>query len=96
MQVSLCQLSFQLCPIFIPQGIRQRTHLKLQYEIRSRKKENGRRDVTVLLNNAMTVARRPLTQLGYISVAISRFSSVPGVTVKQSVFKKQLYERVVT
>jgi hypothetical protein len=42
----------------------------------------------------MTVARRPLTQLGYISEAISRFSSVPGVTVK-SVFKKQLYERVV-
>jgi hypothetical protein len=43
----------------------------------------------------MTVATRPVTQLGYISEAISRFSSVPGVTVKQSVFKKQLYERVV-
>jgi hypothetical protein len=43
----------------------------------------------------MTVARRPLTQLGYISEAISPFSSVPGVTVKKSVFKKQLYERVV-
>jgi hypothetical protein len=43
----------------------------------------------------MTVARRPPTQLGYISEAISRFSSVPGVTVKKSVFKKQLYERVV-
>jgi hypothetical protein len=43
----------------------------------------------------MTVAGRPLTQLGYISEAISRFSSVPGVTVKQSVVKKQLYERVV-
>jgi hypothetical protein len=43
----------------------------------------------------MTVARRPLTQLGYIKEAISRFSSVPGVTVKKSVFKKQLYERVV-
>jgi hypothetical protein len=42
----------------------------------------------------MTVARRPLTQLGYISEAISRFSSVPGVTAKQSVFRKQLYERV--
>jgi hypothetical protein len=54
-----------------------------------------RRDVTVLLNNAMTVARRPLTQLGYISEAISRFSSVPGATVKKTVFKKQLYERVV-
>jgi hypothetical protein len=37
----------------------------------------------------------PLTQLGYISEAISRFSSFPGVTVKKSVFKKQLYERVV-
>jgi hypothetical protein len=56
-------------------------------------KGNGRRDVTVLLKNAMTVARRPLTQLGYISKAISRCSSVPGVTVK-AVFRKQLYERV--
>jgi hypothetical protein len=37
----------------------------------------------------------PLTQLGYISEAISRFISVPGVTVKQPVVKKQLYERVV-
>jgi hypothetical protein len=36
----------------------------------------------------------PLTQLGYISEAISRFSSVPGVTVKNAVFRKQLYERV--
>jgi hypothetical protein len=43
----------------------------------------------------MTVARTSLTQLGYISQAVSRFSSVPGVTVKKSVFKKQLYERVV-
>jgi hypothetical protein len=43
----------------------------------------------------MTVARRPLTQLGYISEVISRFNSVPGVTVKQSVLKEQLYERVV-
>jgi hypothetical protein len=43
----------------------------------------------------MTVAGRPLTQLGYISEAISPFSSVPVVTVKKSVFKKQLYERVV-
>jgi hypothetical protein len=42
----------------------------------------------------MTVARRLLTQLGYISEAVSRFSSVPGVTVKKSVFRKQLYERV--
>jgi hypothetical protein len=58
-------------------------------------KGSGRRDVTVLLNNALTVAGRPFTQLGYISEAISRFSSVPGVTVKQSVFKNQLYERVV-
>jgi hypothetical protein len=55
-------------------------------------KGTGRRDVTVLLNNAMTVARRPLAQLGYISEALSSFSSVPGVTVKQSVFRKQLYE----
>jgi hypothetical protein len=36
-----------------------------------------------------------LTQLGYISEALSRFISVPGVTVKKSVFKKQLYESVV-
>jgi hypothetical protein len=57
-------------------------------------KGNGRCDVTVLLNNAMTVATRPLTQLGYISEAISQFSSVPGVTVKKSVIRKQLYERV--
>jgi hypothetical protein len=34
----------------------------------------------------------PLTQLGYISEAASRFSSVPGVTVKKAVFKEQLYE----
>jgi hypothetical protein len=66
-----------------------------QAAISSDCKGNGRRDVTVLLNNAMTVARRPLTQFGYISKAVSRFSSVPGVTVKKSVFKKQLYERVV-
>jgi hypothetical protein len=57
-------------------------------------KRNGRRDVTVLLNNAMTVARRPLIQLGYISEAVSRFSSVPRVTVNKAVFRKQLYERV--
>jgi hypothetical protein len=42
----------------------------------------------------MTVVRRPLTQLGYISEAVSRFSSVPEVTVKKSVFRRQLYERV--
>jgi hypothetical protein len=42
----------------------------------------------------MTVARRPLTQLGYISEAVGRFSLVPGLTVKKSVFRKQLYERV--
>jgi hypothetical protein len=58
-------------------------------------KGSGRRDVTVVLNKAMTVARRPLTQFGYISEAIRWFSSVPGMTVKKSVFKKQLYERVV-
>jgi hypothetical protein len=48
-------------------------------------KGSRRRDVTVLLNNAITVARRPLTQLGDISEAISRIGSVPGVTVKKSV-----------
>jgi hypothetical protein len=36
----------------------------------------------------------PLTQLGYVIEAISRFSSVPGVTVKKSVFRKQIYERI--
>jgi hypothetical protein len=56
-------------------------------------KGSEKRDVTVLLNKAMTVAGRPLTQLGYISEAISRFSSVPGVTVK-AVFRRQLYETV--
>jgi hypothetical protein len=48
-----------------------------------------------MLNNAMTVARRPLTQLNYISEAVSRFSSDPGVTGKKAVFRKQLYEAVV-
>jgi hypothetical protein len=43
----------------------------------------------------MTITRRPLTELSYVSEAVSRFSSVPGVTVKKSVFKKQLYETVV-
>jgi hypothetical protein len=42
----------------------------------------------------MTVAKRPLTQLDYISEAVSRFSSVPGMTVQKAVFRKQLYERV--
>jgi hypothetical protein len=42
----------------------------------------------------MTVARRPLTQVSYIREAVSRFSSAPGVTVKKSIFRKQLYERV--
>jgi hypothetical protein len=37
----------------------------------------------------------PLTQLGYISEAVSRFSSVPGVTVKKAVCKEQSYESVV-
>jgi hypothetical protein len=37
---------------------------------------SGRRDAKVLLNNAMTVARISLTQLGYISEAVSSFSSV--------------------
>jgi hypothetical protein len=57
-------------------------------------KGSGRRDVTVLLNKEITVARRPLTQLGYISKTVSLFISVRGVTVKKSVFRKQLYERV--
>jgi hypothetical protein len=44
------------------------------------------------MNNSMTAARRPLTQLDYISEAVSQFSSVPRVTVKKAVFRKQLYE----
>jgi hypothetical protein len=56
---------------------------------------SGRRDVTVPLNNAMTVAKISLTQLGYISEAVSRFSSVSGVTVKKAVRKEQSYESVV-
>jgi hypothetical protein len=35
----------------------------------------------------MTGARILLTQLGYISEAFTRFSSVPGVTVKKAVVK---------
>jgi hypothetical protein len=31
-----------------------------------------------------------------MSESVSRFSSVPGVTVKKSVFKKKLYERVLS
>jgi predicted exporter len=50
-------------------------------------KGSGRRDVRVLLNNAMTIARKSLTQLGYISEAVSSFSSVPGVTVKKPVLR---------
>jgi hypothetical protein len=42
----------------------------------------------------MTVARISLTQLGYISEAVSRISSVPGVTVKKAVRKEQSYESV--
>jgi hypothetical protein len=56
-------------------------------------KGSGRRDVTVLLNNAMIVARRPLTQLGSISEAVSRFSSVPGVTVKSQFSEAALQEQ---
>jgi hypothetical protein len=62
-----------------------------QAAILSNYKGSGSRDVTVLLNNAMTVVRRPLTELGYISEAVSRFSSVPGVTSK-SVVRKEFYE----
>jgi hypothetical protein len=51
-------------------------------------KGSRKRDVTVLLNNAMTVARRLLTQLGFISEAVSSFCLVPGVTVKKAVFRK--------
>jgi hypothetical protein len=43
----------------------------------------------------MTVDRIPLTQLGYISEAVSRFSSFPEVTVKKAVRKEQSYESVV-
>jgi hypothetical protein len=44
----------------------------------------------------MTAARKSLAQIGYISEAVSslQFSSVPGVTVKQSVFRKQFSGRV--
>jgi hypothetical protein len=35
----------------------------------------------------MTVARISPTQLAYISEALSRFSSVPGVTVKKAVLR---------
>jgi hypothetical protein len=55
---------------------------------------SGRRDVTVLLNNAMTVARISLKQLGYISEAVSNFSSVFRSQFLRAVFKKQFYERV--
>jgi hypothetical protein len=41
----------------------------------------------------MTTAGRPPTQLGYISEAISRISSVPGVTAKKSVFKEAVNSR---
>jgi hypothetical protein len=43
----------------------------------------------------MTVARISLTQLGYISEAVSRVSSVFRSQFSRGVFKKQLYERVV-
>jgi hypothetical protein len=55
-------------------------------------KGSDRRKLTVLLDTAMTVARRSLTQLGYISAAVSRFSSIPGVTAKKAVFRKEFYE----
>jgi hypothetical protein len=42
----------------------------------------------------MTVARRPLTQLGYIREAIGRFSSVPGVTVKESVLRSEFSKKI--
>jgi hypothetical protein len=56
---------------------------------------SGKRDVTVLLNNAMTIARMSLTQLGYISEAVSSFSSVFRSQFLRAVFKKQLYKKVV-
>jgi hypothetical protein len=52
------------------------------------------RNSTVERNTATTAAMIPLTQLGYISEDVSRFSSVPGVTVKKSVFKKQWIREV--
>jgi hypothetical protein len=42
----------------------------------------------------MTVARISLTQLGYISEAVSSFSSVFRSQFSRKVFNKQLYERV--
>jgi hypothetical protein len=44
----------------------------------------------------MTAARKSLAQLDYTSEAdgSQQFSSVPGVIVRQSVLKKQFYERV--
>jgi hypothetical protein len=58
-------------------------------------KGSGRRDVTLLLNNAMTVARKSLTQLGYISEAISSFSSVCRSQFSGGVRKEQSCERAV-
>jgi hypothetical protein len=55
---------------------------------------SARRDVTVLLDNATTVARRTLTQLGYISGAVSRFSSVPGVTDRESVLRSEFAKKI--
>jgi hypothetical protein len=43
----------------------------------------------------MTVARILLTQLGYISEAVSRFSSILGAAVKKAFHKEQSYESVV-
>jgi hypothetical protein len=43
----------------------------------------------------MAVARISLTQLGYISDAVSSFSSVFRIQFSRGVFKKQLYEAVV-
>jgi hypothetical protein len=42
-----------------------------------------------------TAAGISLTQLGYTSEAVGRFSSVPGVIVKKAVFKKQFLRAVV-
>jgi hypothetical protein len=42
----------------------------------------------------MTVARISLTQLGYISEAVSSFISVFRSQFSRGVFKEQLYERV--
>jgi hypothetical protein len=51
-----------------------------------------RRDVIVLLNNAMTVARISLTQFGYISEAVGSFSSVFRSQFSRGVLRSEFAE----